>query len=136
MKPIANALDLDDARSQPQAFVFIWVNWAGQARQSEIVVRQLVDSWGTDHPECPAPAYRADLSDQEGEVWEAVRDWLRAEGRPVDQLAFGGGGALLLVRAGSIVLAVPYAAGIESRKLMAATASAFGSGAEGIVGLQ
>jgi hypothetical protein len=125
MNPVATAAELQKVRSLPRAFVFLWVGWAIQARHSEIAVRELLTAWATEQPGCPAPAFRADLSDQQGEVWEAVRGWLRAQGQPVDPLTFGGYGALLWLRAGSVVASVPNAASVEQSTLVAATRRAF-----------
>jgi hypothetical protein len=128
MKTVATTLDLEEARSQPRALVFIWVNWAIQARQSQVAFRRLVETLTASHPDCAAPAYFADLSGQEGPIWEAMRAWLQDEGRPVDQLTFGGAGALLWVRKGSIAMAAPFLAYIEHAKLVAATRSVFECG--------
>ena len=125
MKPIANPADLEEARSLPRAFVFLWVIWAKQARHSAAAVQEMEASWAADHPDCPAPVFCADLSDQKGDVWESVREWLRSEGLPVDLLTFGGNGALLWVRSGSVIASVPYAAGVEPGKLLAATRRIF-----------
>ena len=121
MKPIRNAVDLAEARSQPRAFIFLWVNWAIQARQSQKTVERLVVSWKAACPEVLIPAYIVDLSDGSGELWEAVRDWLRDEHQPVDSLTYGGGGALLWVMAGSVIAHCPFTAQIDNAKLLATT---------------
>jgi hypothetical protein len=126
MYPITAIPDLDEARLQPRALVFLWVNWAGQARQSEIVVRKLVEKWHSAHPTVPIPVYRVDLSDQSGEVWEAISSWLQSEGRPVDRLTFGGYGSLLWITSGSIIAHSIFPAATEQAKLFNATVSIFG----------
>jgi hypothetical protein len=126
MKLILTAQDLEEVRVLPRAFVFIYVNWASQARFSEAAFRDFVSAWASAEPEFPIPTYRVDLSEQEGEVWEAIRKWLREEGQPYDSLTYGGYGALLWVRSGSVGASVPYIAVVERRKLVAVTRSIFG----------
>ena len=125
MKPIITAHDLEEVRSLPRAFVFIYVNWAIQARHSDIAFRDFVAAWALTKPDCSIPVYRVDLSDQEGEVWKCIRNWLREEDQPYDQLTYGGSGALLWIRSGAVVASVPYVAAVERAKLMAVTKSIF-----------
>ncbi|MGL5097082.1 MAG: hypothetical protein ACRDD1_15950, partial [Planctomycetia bacterium] len=94
------------ALAQPRAFLFLWVDWAIHARLSRQVVEAVVASWKAEQPDQPAPCYTADVSEQCGEVWDALAAWLEAEGRPAGVLMFGGGGPLLWVRAGRVVLHV------------------------------
>src|SRR5262245_39411297 len=126
MKPVTTIHDLEEVRSLPRAFVFIYVIWAGQARHSDTAFRDFVATWDSTEPECPVPAYRVDLSDQEGEVWTSIREWLREQGQPFDQLTYGGYGALLWVRSGAVVASVPYVAVVERAKLVAVSKSIFG----------
>ena len=125
MKSITNIDDLQEARSAPRALVFIWVNWAVQARQSEAALNKLRESWQCVFPQHPIPMYRADLSDQEGEVWDAIRALLETEGRPVDPLTYGGNGALLWMSAGKILIHSVYLAQLEAPKLLLVTRSVF-----------
>jgi hypothetical protein len=127
MESITSVHDLDEARSQPRAFVFLYVNWAIQARHSIIVVRKFLEAWQAARPTSPIPAYLVDLSDQTGEVWEAVRAWIRLEGEPVDRLTYGGYGSLLWVTSGSITAYSVYLAEFGSiRFILAATSTIFG----------
>src|SRR5262245_60133071 len=107
MKPVSTARDLEEVRSLPRAFVFIDVNWAIQARQSNSAFRQFVATRTSTDPDCPASAYCVDLSDQVGDVWTTLREWLREEGQPFDELTYGGYGALLWVRSGAVAASVP-----------------------------
>jgi hypothetical protein len=125
MKSITTAFDLEEVRSQPRAFIFIYVNWAIQARHSDAAFRDFVAAWTSTEPDCSVPVYRVDLSDQEGEVWTNIRKWLREESQPHDSLTYGGNGALLWIRSGAVVASVPYVAAIEHAKLMAITKSIF-----------
>jgi hypothetical protein len=70
-----------------------------------------------------------DLSEQEGEVWIAIRKWLKEEGQPHDSLSYGGYGAMLWVCLGKIAAYVPYLAEIECHKLTAMTRGVFELGA-------
>lgn len=125
MKPVTTAHELEEVRSLPQALVFIYVNWANQARNSDVVVRDFVATWTLTEPECSLPVYRVDLSDQKGEIWATIREWLKGEGQPFDQLTYGGNGALLWVRSGAVVASVPYVAAGERTKLVAVTKNIF-----------
>jgi hypothetical protein len=125
MRPITAAHDLEEVRSLPRAFVFIYANWAIQARHSDAAFRDFVTAWTSTEPDCSIPVYRADLSDQEGEVWTAIRKWLKEEGQPYDRLTYRGYGALLWVRSGAVVMSVPYIAAVERTKLVAVTKSIF-----------
>ena len=130
MKAIQTLAELNEARSQPRAIIFFWVDWSIQARQSEIAVRELIDLWQSAHGDCPMIAYRIDVSSQEGEVWREVRAWLKNEGKPVDELMYGGYGAVLWIRLGRVIAFLGYAAmpnaGYErAKKLEALTAGAF-----------
>ena len=125
MKLITTARDLEEMRTLPRAFVFIYVNWAIQARHSDAAFRDFVTAWASTEPTCPVPVYRVDLSDQEGEVWTTVRKWLQEEGQPYDRLTYGGCGALLWIRSGAVVASVPYVALVERAKLVAVTSSIF-----------
>jgi hypothetical protein len=125
MKAIGTRDDLLEARAVPRALIFLWVNWAGQARQSEVALEKLLASWQHAFPQHPISAYRADLSDQTGEVWEATRAWLEIEARPVDPLTYGGHGALLWVANGTILMHSPYLAQLEAPKILSVTRTIF-----------
>lgn len=125
MKPIITAHDLEEVRLLPRALVFIYVNWAIQARHSDAAFRDFVAVWASIEPDYSVPVYRVDLSDQEGEVWTTNRTWLRDEGQPYDQLTYGGYGALLWIRSGAVITSVPYVAAVERAKLVEVTQSIF-----------
>jgi hypothetical protein len=135
MKLVALATDLDQVRSLQRALVFIYVNWAIQARHSDAAYRDFLASLEREHPTEEIPVYRVDLSEQEGEVWAGIRKWLKEEGQPHDSLSYGGYGAMLWVRLGKVAAYVPYLAEIECHKLMAITRGVFelsvGSGISG-----
>jgi hypothetical protein len=119
MQLLRTERDVQSARSQPRALVFLWVEWSIQARHSERVLAAFLKTWASDMPHCPIPAYRADLSDQSGGVWDAVRGWLVAEGQEPDALTFGGNGALLWVRNGAITTAEASLVGVDAERLSA-----------------
>jgi hypothetical protein len=125
IKTIITQADLQEARSAPRALIFLWVNWAVQARQSETSLNKLLESWQRAFPQHPIPVYRADISDQEGEVWDAIRAWLETEGRPVDPLTYGGYGALLWISTGKILMHAVFLAQLEAPNLLSVTRSVF-----------
>jgi len=124
MKLVASTADLDEVRSQPRALVFIYVNWAMQAHQSDVACLDFLTTLQREHPGKQIPVYRVDLSDQEGEVWGGIRKWLKDENQP-DSLSYGGYGAMLWVLMGKIAAYVPYLARVECHKLMAMTRGVF-----------
>jgi len=130
MKLVASATDLDEVRFLPRALVFIYVNWAIQARHSDAACRDFLAALQREYPGEEIPIYRVDLSEQEGEVWVAIRKWLKEEGQPHDWLTYGGCGAMLWVRLGKVAAYAPHLAEIECDKLTAMTRGVFGLGGE------
>ncbi|HEX3315143.1 MAG TPA: hypothetical protein VHR72_09655 [Gemmataceae bacterium] len=104
MKELRTAADVLEAARQQRALVFIWVSWSEHARKARVVVEKLFESWNSRHPDLPVRCYLADLSEQEGEVWDEMKEWLEYEGRSADLLMFSGIGPLLWVRRGRIVM--------------------------------
>jgi hypothetical protein len=125
MQPIVAIADLDEARLQERALLFIWVNWAIQARQSEIELRKLLSTLGTDSLNWQAITYRVDISEGEGEVFDALAKWIGAE--PIDRgnLIDGGCGALLWLRSGLIRASVVGALNHSQEQLLAITHGVF-----------
>lgn len=130
MTPIWDKNELAVAIAQPHAFLFLWVNWAIHARNSWAVVEEVVASWQVEHPDQPVPCYIIDVSDQSGEVWDALAEWLTAEGQPAGHLMLSGAGPLLCVRSGHVVLHVLAPLQFGPAKLTAACCRAFAPGAE------
>lgn len=89
-------------RAEPRALLFLWVNWAIHARQSRAVVTRLLEELNTTAHN--VPCYMADVSGQEGELWDALLHWLTADGRPAEHLLYCGAGPLLWVQEGKVVL--------------------------------
>jgi hypothetical protein len=127
MKSVTTIADLDEARGAERAFVFLFVNWSVHALNSRRLVRQVVDTWTTEAPNRSAPCYSIDLSEQEGEIWDAVAGWLGVQGRPVGRLMLGGTGPLLWLARGSIVAHVPAPLSKSAEVLLAVTRAIFGS---------
>lgn len=130
MLPIRDKDELAAALSQPRAFLFLCVNWAIHARKSREVVEELVGAWKSEQPDQTVPCYVADVSDQCGEVWDALAEWLTAEGRPAEHLMMSGVGPLLLVRSGHVVLHVLTPLQHGAGKLAAASRGVFESEAD------
>lgn len=130
MTPIRDRAELVAAMAQPCAFLFLWVNWAGHARNSRVVVDEVVASWQAEHPDRPTPCFIADVSDQCGELWDALAEWLTAEGLPAGHLMMSGIGPLLWVRSGRVVLHVLAPLHYGSAKLATASRGAFAQDAE------
>ena len=125
MNVITTAHELEEVRALPRAFVFIYVNWSEQARLAEITFSDFLAEWGSLEPDHSIPVYRVDLSDQDGEIWDSVRKWLKKEIRNETSFTYGGYGALLWVRSGTVVASVPAVVKIERAKLVALTQQHF-----------
>lgn len=130
MTPIRCESDLATALSQPRAFLFLWVNWAIQAQHSKLLADDVIATWHAEHPEEPVPSYIADVSDQCGALWDALADWLSADGRPAGNLLMSGGGPLVWMQSGHVVLHVLSPIQYGSVKLALASRSVFASDSE------
>jgi hypothetical protein len=101
MTPIITSRDLGAVRSLPRAVIFFWANWSIPAIQSRVVVEQ------TKVMEkvlpLPVPYFVADVSDQSGELWDALREWLLADDTATEQAVWSGSGMLLWLRSGKVV---------------------------------
>jgi hypothetical protein len=128
--PIRDKSELAVALGQPRAFLFLWVNWAIHARRSRTVVEAVVAAWRSEHPEQPVSCYVVDVSDQCGELWDALAEWLTAEGCPAGSLMMSGAGPLLWVKSGRVVLHVLAPLQYGAAELAAAARSAFAPDAE------
>lgn len=125
MNLVASAADLDEVRSKPRAIVFIYVNWAIQARHSDVACLDFLATLLREYPGEEIPVYRVDLSDQEGEVWVGIREWLKDENQPHNSLSYGGNGAMLWVLRGKVAAYVSYLAEVECHRLLAMTRGVF-----------
>jgi phosphatidate phosphatase APP1 len=123
--PIRDQSDLAKALSQPRAFLFLWVNWAIHARNSRLVVDEVIAGWQAEQSDQSVPCYIADISDQCGELWDALAEWLTTEGCPAGHLMMSGVGPLLWVRSGHVVLHVLAPLQYGGAKLAAASRSVF-----------
>jgi hypothetical protein len=114
MISIRTKRDVADAASQVRAFVFLSVNWAIHAKSSQALVEAVVESWQKKQPQLAAPYFIADVSEQCGEVWDELGEWLKVEGRPAGQLLMSGAGPLLLIHNAHVVVhAFPLTLGTE-----------------------
>jgi hypothetical protein len=123
-KRISTFAELEAIRLCPRAMVFLWVDWAIQARKSVVAFEGLLARWKVEHPELSVESFVVDVSGQEGETWEAVRQWLAEQHQPVDELTFSGCGAVLWLLAGTIVGHTLYA-GQNPDVLLARTKASF-----------
>ena len=69
-----------------------------------------------------------DLSEQSGDIWDAVAEWLESQDIPdAGSLMYGGGGAIIWVRSGNIVRYVINANSEPVDGLMTRMSQAFGT---------
>ncbi|QDU19849.1 hypothetical protein [Urbifossiella limnaea] len=125
MTPIQHRSEFAAALAQPRAFLFLWVNWAVHAMHSRALVATAVAAWRAEHPDQLVPCYMADVSDQCGELWDALAEWLTAERRPAGQLMMSGAGPLLWLRSGHVVLHVPAPLQYDAARLAVVSRSVF-----------
>jgi hypothetical protein len=130
MTPIRDKDDLATALSQPLAFLFLWVDWAIHARHSRVVVDKVITAWHSEHPLQPGPYYIADVSEQCGDVWDSLAEWLAADGCPAGNLLMSGAGPLLVIRSGHVVFHVLTPLNYDAEKLMAMCRNALAADAE------
>jgi hypothetical protein len=62
MQAIGTQDELVEARSVARAMIFLWVNWAAQARQSEVALERLLACWQSAFPQQRISVYRAPIS--------------------------------------------------------------------------
>ena len=104
MLEIKTIADLDKLREQECAVVFIWVDWAIHARHSASTAERMITDWNSEHPGANIDLSQIDLSEQSGNMWEAVHIWLESQSVPdIGPLMFGGVGSIMWVRLGTIV---------------------------------
>jgi len=89
---------------EENAVLFIWVAWSIQAMHSERVMREVTAAI---QPVAPIVFFRADLTDGEGEAWNAIREWL--DQGDDDRLTHAGCGSLVLARRGHVIGSMLYA---------------------------
>ena len=112
--PIESVAEFEDALSRPAMVLFIWVNWSGQARDSERRFQSAYDRWCAIRSDEVVPAYRLDVSEQSGELWDHLANWLsrHVQREQVHTLMIGGVGSLLCWRDSAIVDVLLYAGGV------------------------
>ncbi len=125
MTPIRDTDELAAALSEPRAIIFLWVNWAIQSVGSHRIVESMMQAWESQHPDEPVPFYVVDVSTQSGELWDALANWLTAEGCPTGQLLMSGVGPLLWLQSGQVVMHVAAPLNFEITKLVSVTRSVF-----------
>ena len=99
MTPLINKLELDAARAQPFAVIFFSVNWSNFAHQSRATVENAIAL--RQAKTSPERYFVVDVSEQCGELWDALQEWLQAV--EMDNVLTSGSGPLLWLRSGSIV---------------------------------
>ncbi len=126
MLEVNTIADLDKLCDQDCAVVFIWVDWSMHARQSASIAIRMVADWRSKHPDANIDLLQIDLSEQSGEMWDAVEQWLGSQDiQDAGSLMYGGAGALLWVRSGMIVQYVVNASSEAAESLAALTWQAF-----------
>ena len=125
MKPIVTITDLNDAYLQERALIFIYVGWAIHARNAEKEVRRLLATLEKDFLKWQATSYRVDITDGEGEVFDALVEWIRADPIDRENLLAGGCGALLWLRSGSICASLVGACNHTQEQLIAISHGVF-----------
>lgn len=125
MTPIIDSNEFADALTQPKAILFLYVDWAVQARSARTHIDKVIASWKGDDSGEAVPVYVVDVSAQCGELWDAVAHWLTEQGCPVGQLMMSGVGPAVLVRFGHVIMHVNAPLQYEATTLKAAFQSAF-----------
>lgn len=107
MLKIEDRNQFEHAISQPKALIFLWVIWAIHALYSKNVLTALIEILSGNGDEIETQCFMADVSEQQGEVWDSLREWLDTQQQLTDSLTYGGWGDLLWVRSGLVVASTP-----------------------------
>jgi hypothetical protein len=125
MTPIATKSDLEAALLQPAVMLFLWVDWSVYALQSRLKAEKAIALVRANNPQWSAPCFLADVSEQSGELWDALFAWLSAEEVLADRLMWSGAGSLLWLQAGKVSLHMISVLDREPAKLAAVAQSVF-----------
>jgi uncharacterized protein (TIGR02996 family) len=123
VREVATPDDLREATRTERGVLFLGVSWSVQSYRSRAVVAEMVRAWLRGGPAAPVAFYRVDLSDQECAVWDGVAKWLAPPRVPAE--LWGGGGALVWVRRGTVCDHLVSAAGHGVEALVERTRRAF-----------
>lgn len=121
---VSSRRDLDEALRSRQLIIHIDVDWSMQAIESRPVVAELQLVLKNDKEFADLDFRRVDLTNQEGEVWDAVDTWISRQ-NVNKMLMSSGNGALLWVRSGVVVDSVQSAKETGLQKAVARTRRAF-----------
>jgi len=104
MQKIDNIDELNALRDQQRAVVFLWVDWAIHARHSARAAEEMSDRWNHQHNDATIALSQVDLTEQSGEMWDAMNDWLASQDiADATGLLYGGAGAVIWIRSGEII---------------------------------
>ena len=104
MRKIENNAHLDLLLSEHRAVVFLSVDWAMHARHSARVAQRLIERWNREQTDAPLVLSMINLTEQTGEMWDSVADWLAAQDiHDSNALMYGGVGPIIWLQSGRIV---------------------------------
>lgn len=121
---IASPADLADAVRHDALILHFDVEWSIQAVESRRVIVKFKEAIDADARYRRVVLRRVDCTVQDGVLWEALYDWLRAQDADTS-LLFSGYGALAWVRLGKVVDAVHSADATGVDELVVRTGAAF-----------
>lgn len=128
MQRIESTADLDKLRDQERAVVFLWVNWAIHALHSANIAERMIAEWNREHPNADIDLLQIDVSEQSGDIWDAVAVWFESQHIPdVGSLMYGGAGSIIWVRSGTIMQYVINANTETLDGLLALMSQSFGT---------
>lgn len=125
MTPIQSSDELRYMLAQNRAVLLIWVNWSTQAIHSRNLFAEAMAISLAAHPDQQFPCYVADVSEQRGELWDALVKWLTAENRPIGDLMMSGAGPLIWVRSGHVALHLAAPLQYDAAKVASVNNSVF-----------
>jgi len=124
MRNIVTPDDLQAMLVAQYAVIFVDVDWSMHSLQARRRVRSFVEVWNHQNLGSAVTFYRLDLTEQEGEIWDAVGQWLH--GQPVPpQIMVAGAGSLIWVSKGRIDHLLLSAVAISTKELIETTHRTF-----------
>jgi hypothetical protein len=124
MRDIVTPDDLKEMLADTRAVVFVDVDWSLQTAQTRRHVHDFIKTWSIQTSTSGVTFYRLDMTEQSGELYDAVNKWL--EGQPVrGNIVCGGYGSLIWVSKGNVRHSLINATWAKTPELIQTTADVF-----------
>ena len=105
MKTVVNTSEFEQMLAAERALVFIQARWSSYAMRTRGIINvfeQRVNSHALRF-DYEFEFWEIDLSDQEGDLWDATRAWLLPQSDHLELLMWSGGGSILWCSRGTVL---------------------------------